>query len=198
METGDGGVQENRYDAEGLRFELLENGRKTSFVYHDGELLHEEGGKSEQTSYHLGLGIDVARQGQELYYYHRDEQLNTALITDGQGGIQNGCLYDVFGVPLGEPGQIHNRIRYTSQQYDDLTGRYYLRARYYNPVLGRFLQEDTYWGDGLNLYEYCGDNPVTYCDPSGYVISCNDSQIAEQGSVTQVEYGSTDLSQQAL
>ncbi len=34
-------MQENRYDAENLRFELLENGRKTSFVYHNGELLHE-------------------------------------------------------------------------------------------------------------------------------------------------------------
>ncbi len=86
----------------------------------------------------------------------------------------------------------------TSQQYDDQTEQYYLRARYYNPILGRFMQEDTYWGDGLNLYKYCYNNPVMYCDPSGYTSSCNDSNIADQGSVTQVEYGSTDLSQQAL
>ncbi|RKI98628.1 hypothetical protein D7X87_26540, partial [bacterium D16-54] len=33
--------------------------------------------------------------------------------------------------------------------------QYYLRARYYNPVIGRFMQEDTYRGDGLNLYAYC-------------------------------------------
>ena len=39
VETETGSVQENRYDAEGLRFELLENGRRTSFVYHNGELL---------------------------------------------------------------------------------------------------------------------------------------------------------------
>jgi len=43
-----------------------------------------------------------------------------------------------------------------------------LRARYYNPVVGRFLQEDTYRGDGLNLYAYCANNPVMYYDPSGY------------------------------
>ena len=49
------------------------------------------------------------------------------------------------------------------------TGQYYLRARYYNPVVGRFLQEDTYHGDGLNLYAYCANNPVVYYDPSGHV-----------------------------
>lgn len=144
METENGNVQENRYDAEGLRFERLENGRRTSFVYHNGELLHEEGREEQGTSYHLGAGIEAFRRGQELSYYHRDEQLSTALVTSGQGEIQN------------------------SYQYDELTEQYYLRARYYNPVLGRFMQENVYQGDGLNLYAYCGNNPVVYDDPSGY------------------------------
>jgi len=47
-----------------------------------------------------------------------------------------------------------------------------LRARYYNPKIGRFLQEDVYRGDGLNLYAYCQNNPVMYCDPSGYMGLC--------------------------
>ena len=34
--------------------------------------------------------------------------------------------------------------------------------------MGRFIQEDAYWGDGLNLYAYCRNNPVMYYDPSGY------------------------------
>jgi len=168
VETETGNVQENRYDVENLRFELLENGRCTGFVYHKGELLHEEGGDKNQTSYHLGTGIDALQRGQALSYYHRDEQLSTAFITGTGGEIQNGYLYDAFGVELEANEQLQNRIRYTGQQYDDLTGQYYLRARYYNPVLGRFLQEDVYQGDGLNLYGYCGNNPVTYYDPSGY------------------------------
>ena len=49
-------------------------------------------------------------------------------------------------------------------------GQYYLRARYYNPVIGRFTQEDTYYGDGLNLYAYCANNPVGYEDPSGHQV----------------------------
>ena len=168
VETENGNVQENRYDAENLRFELLENGRRTGFVYHNGELLHEEGREGQEVSYHLGLGIDAFQRGEELSYYHRDEQLSTALISGGQGEIRNSYQYDAFGVQPEAAEQPHNRIRYTGQQYDDLTGQYYLRARFYNPVLGRFMQEDSYWGDGLNLYAYCGNNPVVYYDPSGY------------------------------
>jgi len=168
VETETGSVQENRYDAEGLRFELLENGRRTSFVYHDGELLQEEGREEQKTSYHLGAGIEAFRRGQELSYYHRDEQLSTALVTDGHRNVQNSYQYDAFGMSLGTTEKLNNRIRYTGQQYDDVTGQYYLRARYYNPVAGRFMQEDVYQGDGLNLYAYCGNNPVVYYDPSGY------------------------------
>ena len=168
VETETGNVQENRYDAEGLRFELLENGRRTSFVYHDGELLQEEGREEQGTSYHLGAGMEAFRRGQELSYYHRDEQLSTVFITDGQGEIRNSYQYDAFGIPLETTEQLNNRIRYTGQQYDELTEQYYLRARYYNPVAGRFMQEDVYQGDGLNLYAYCGNNPVVYDDPSGY------------------------------
>ena len=57
---------------------------------------------------------------------------------------------------------------------DPVTQQYYLRARFYNPVIGRFTQEDTYYGDGLNLYQYCQANPVGYVDPSGH--NCETTQ----------------------
>ena len=56
--------------------------------------------------------------------------------------------------------------------YDGISGQYYLRARFYNPKIGRFMQEDAYRGDGLNLYAYCQNNPITYYDPSGYLGLC--------------------------
>lgn len=195
VETETGSVQENRYDAEGLRFELLENGRRTSFVYHNGELLQEEGREEQGTSYHLGAGMEAFRRGQELSYYHRDEQLSTVFVTDGQGEIRNSYQYDAFGIPLETTEQLNNRIRYTGQQYDDVTGQYYLRARYYNPVAGRFMQEDVYQGDGLNLYAYCGNNPVVYDDPSGYKRKACPPQgkisesVDESGSKTDVTTG---------
>ena len=197
VETETGSVQENRYDAEGLRFELLENGRRTSFVYHDGELLQEEGREEQGTSYHLGAGMEAFRRGQELSYYHRDEQLSTVFVTDGQGEIRNSYQYDAFGIPLETTEQLNNRIRYTGQQYDDVTGQYYLRARYYNPVAGRFMQEDVYQGDGLNLYAYCGNNPVVYDDPSGYKRKAcppqgKISESVDEGGNSSIHYGELD------
>ena len=193
VETETGSVQENRYDAEGLRFELLENGRRTSFVYHDGELLQEEGREEQGTSYHLGAGMEAFRRGQELSYYHRDEQLSTVFVTDGQRNVQNSYQYDAFGMSLGTTEKLNNRIRYTGQQYDELTEQYYLRARYYNPVAGRFMQEDVYQGDGLNLYAYCGNNPVVYDDPSGYASTSTGKACPPQGkiseSVDETSYG---------
>ena len=60
---------------------------------------------------------------------------------------------------------------------DELTGLYYLRARYYNASLGRFTQEDTIYNDGLNLYAYCNSNPVMYCDPSGFAKETCKSKV---------------------
>lgn len=163
----DGRAQVNRYDAESLRCEMKENEKLIRFVYHRGELLYERSGES-QTSYYLGAGIEAGQSGEEVHYYHQDEQLSTALITDSSGIIQNHYQYDAFGQELGKAEKMPNRIRYTGQQYDVQTEQYYLRARYYNPILGRFMQEDVYQGDGLNLYAYCDSNPVMYYDPSGY------------------------------
>ncbi len=100
--------------------------------------------------------------------YHCDEQGSTAYMTRPDGGVENSYRYDAFGNLLERKETVPNRILYTGQQYDQETGQYYLRARYYNPVVGRFLQEDTYHGDGLNLYAYCANNPVVYYDPSGH------------------------------
>ena len=89
-------------------------------------------------------------------------------------GDQNSYQYDAFGNLQNRNITVRNRILYTGQQYDEITGQYYLRARFYHPAVGRFLQEDVYRGDGLNLYAYCANNPVVYYDPSGYKLSNTD------------------------
>ena len=87
--------------------------------------------------------------------------------------------YDAFGTlteiqSLNENGILtetetaFSRFLYAGEQYDNITGLYYLRARRYDTTAGRFTQEDTYLGDGRNLYVYVGNNPLKYVDPSGY------------------------------
>ena len=81
--------------------------------------------------------------------------------------------YDAFGNVVISEEKIRNIFKFTGEQYDQLTGQYYLKARYYNPVIGRFTQMDTYLGDGLNLYAYVQNNPVRYVDPSGHCAKCS-------------------------
>ena len=100
-------------------------------------------------------------------------------VTDEAGAVLNRYEYDAFGEFTCKEETVANRFAYTGEQHDPVAGMYYLRARFYNPVIGRFLQEDTYYGDGLNLYAYCRNNPVGYVDPSGHAGEfCGDKQRA--------------------
>ncbi len=179
----DGREQENFYDGEGLRAGVKEDGKAATFLFLNGEILAECNGDSVPVRRHLsGLGLShVQTMNDGAYHaYHQDEQGSTAYITGNEGTAENSYLYDAFGNVLEEKEDIPNRILYTGQQYDQETGQYYLRARFYNPVIGRFTQEDTYRGDGLNLYAYCGNNPVMYYDPSGYNMKDYSTQPAAE------------------
>ena len=71
-------------------------------------------------------------------------------------------------------------FRYRGYYYDTEAGLYYLNARYYDPVIHRFVNRDdiSYLGatgdfNSYNLYAYCSNNPVMYVDPSGNsIIGC--------------------------
>lgn len=67
------------------------------------------------------------------------------------------------------PGSAYgNPYMFTARRMDAQTGLYYYRARMYNPKTGRFLQPDPIgYGDGMNMYTYCGNNPVNFVDPLG-------------------------------
>ena len=170
VKTLDGKEQENSYDGEGLRAGITENGKRTTFLYHNGEILAECEGKVRPVRRHIrGIRLSCVQSIHDNVYhsYHQDEQGSTAYITGEDGAVENSYVYDAFGNVLERKEGIRNDILYRGQQYDQEAGQYYLRARYYNPVIGRFIQEDTYRGDGLNLYAYCGNNPVMYYDPAG-------------------------------
>lgn len=93
--------------------------------------------------------------------------------------VLNHYEYDAWGNLAVCEETVENRFWFNGQQYDPVTQQYYLRARYYNPVIVRFTQEDTYHGDGLNLYAYCRNDPVRYMDPSGHW--CDQMEQVYQG-----------------
>ena len=63
---------------------------------------------------------------------------------------------------------IGNDYLFTGRRYDPETGNHYYRNRYYSPTLGRFLQNDPLgYVDGMNMYQYCGDNALYWIDPMG-------------------------------
>ena len=198
MTMPDGKHLENRYDAEYLRAGMVENGTVATFSYHNGELLAESSPEGDTISRYIpGYGVAAGwnREKSGYHYYHLDEQNSTAYITGSSGEIKNRYEYDAFGVLQNSREEFHNRILYTGQQYDQTSGQYYLRARFYNPVIGRFVQEDVYRGDGLNLYAYCKNNPVVYYDPSGYgeekcdKVGGNDSKSGRASELPTIEKG---------
>ena len=175
---GDGAgsfVQLNRYDGENLRYKTEENGKVIRFLFDRGELA-EESIEDVQNRYIRGYDplflIHQDGEEQSRSSFVQDETGSTLFLLDEAHEIRKSYRYDAFGDILQETGDIPNRLTYTGQIYDGIAGQYYLRARSYNPVFGRFLQEDVYRGDGLNLYAYCANNPVMYYDPSGYAQLC--------------------------
>ena len=190
---GDGAgsfVQLNRYDGENLRYETEENGKVIRFLFDRGELA-EESIEDVQNRYIRGydplLLIHQDGEEQSRSSFVQDETGSTLFLLDEAHEIRKSYRYDAFGDILQETGDIPNRLTYTGQMYDGTAGQYYLRARFYNPVIGRFLQEDVYRGDGLNLYAYCANNPVMYYDPSGYARLCPGGKTNPESKQTATE-----------
>ena len=103
-------------------------------------------------------------------------------LIDSSGTQVVSYSYDSWGRPLGMTDSTEEQIgsknpfRYRQYFYDAETGLYYLGSRYYDPEVGRFINADDVDllganGDfaSLNLFVYCGNNPVSRADSSGYL-----------------------------
>jgi RHS repeat-associated protein len=111
-------------------------------------------------------------QGTTPTYYLSDGLGSTMALTDGDGDIVNTYDYDVFGSVRSSTGSHPNEFRFTGEQVDAMTGLHFLRARYYDPAIGRFLSRDPFAGlvavpQSLNRYAYVLDNPINWIDPWG-------------------------------
>lgn len=102
----------------------------------------------------------------QRYYYLYNGHYDVVQIVDTAGNIVNQYDYDVWGNFLTKTETIENHFTYFGQTYDETTGLYYLRARYYDPTIGRFTGQDPA-EDGYNWYVYGNQNPIMFADYSG-------------------------------
>ena len=135
-----------------MLYEVITNGVRSDFVFDRGSILAEFDGSGTLTNRNIrGFGLIAQKdnKGRLNYYLHNAHGDVTNLINSA-GEILNTYHYDAFGNTTSYVETVTNRFRYAGEQFDEITGQYYLRARYYDPKVGRFTQEDTYRGDGLN------------------------------------------------
>lgn len=106
------------------------------------------------------------------YYFIKNLQGDVIAITNKNAAVVAKYSYDAWGVPtiISDTSGIGiasiNPFRYRSYYYDTETQLYYLQSRYYDPVVGRFINSDdtSYLNprniNGINLYSYCANNPT--------------------------------------
>src|SRR5690606_39154367 len=154
-----------RYDADGRRVETLLDGQVTRYLWDEASvygdvILETDGDGDVLASYVLG-GMNLLSQTREgdTSYYTQDALGSTRALTDAAGNLTDSYSYNAFGELFSQPGDTTNSHLFTGQQYDTTTGLYSMRARYYDPSVGRFLTRDT-WGIDfenpveLNRYVY--------------------------------------------
>jgi RHS repeat-associated protein len=162
------------YDGEGRRI----NKQDISYVYDsDGRLVWQSNGLEFIYDH---TGVTGLIYNEKPYIYRKDVQGNIIAILDNSGLEVVRYNYDAWGNHSVEVkdetcAQLAelNPFRYRSYYYDVETKLYYLQTRYYDPEVGRFISQDGVEYaepetiNGINLYAYCGNNPVTYVDPTG-------------------------------
>lgn len=153
------------YNGDGLRMSKTVDGVTTSHIW-DGTNIAADVTSGTVTKYIRGIQLISSKTGSSESFYNFNGHGDVVQLTNSSGSITKQYSYDAFGVEQDKTDSDTNPFRYCGEYFDSETDRIYLRARYYAPVVGRFITEDPI-GDGLNWYGYCGGNPIMMVDPSG-------------------------------
>ncbi len=126
-----------------------------------------EAGSTTATTRDPNGALIGLRSGASRSYYLLDGLGSVVALTDGSGAVTHSYSYDPYGVTTETTSSaVANPWRYTGQYFDAATDLYKVGARYYQPDLGRWTQQDPS-GQDSNAYLYVGANPINFVDPSG-------------------------------
>ncbi|MBH5320946.1 RHS repeat-associated core domain-containing protein [Paenibacillus sp. GSMTC-2017] len=184
------------YTGEGLLYERTENGVTNRYYYDENQLLLAEAtvsshGESQMNYMYIHdlngqlIGRHDVAAG-KMKYYQLNGHGDVVAVVDELGNKLNEYRYDVWGLPLEERETVPNILKYSGEYWDKTTKLQYLRARWYDPSMGRFINEDTYEGEireplTLNLYTYVANNPLVYIDPTGNTYHKNGQSLGGIG-----------------
>ncbi|MEA5429213.1 RHS repeat-associated core domain-containing protein, partial [Arcicella lustrica] len=168
-----------KYDPFGDKIEKVDTlAQITKMLYDDDNLLAEmNGSNATQEAYTTAFGMDTwlsKRMANNDYFFHKDGLNSTVEMTENKSNVVNQYTYDVYGNILTKVGNIDNDILYTSRNFENDIALYDNRNRFYNPSIGRFLNEDTY-PIGVsepmlfNKYNYVASNPTNFIDSDGFI-----------------------------
>lgn len=157
------------YDGDGLRTSKTVNGQLTYQVWDGDQIALELDGSGNVTKKYIrGINLIYSEDGTgtNRRYFMYNAHGDVIQLTDSSGNVVKSYEYDAFGNEKNPDQNDSNVFRYCGEYFDKETGNIYLRARYYDPTIGRFISEDPI-GAGLNWYTYCDNNPNRFIDPLG-------------------------------
>ena len=173
------------YNENGLRVKKTVNGVVTDYTLHGKNVVHMKRGDDELHFFYDAQNRPaVVVYNGTAYAYVKNLQGDIVALLNGAGNVVVSYAYDAWGMPIGKSGSMAetlgtlNPFRYRGYVFDEETGLYYLRSRYYNPGWGRFVNADSYIGKmtmlSHNLFLYCHNSPIFRIDASG----CEDTTPA--------------------
>jgi RHS repeat-associated protein len=147
--------------------------------------IYEKEGTIERNYYYLGTKRIATKiiNGSTLYF-HSDHLGSTNITTGDQGMVAGITEYRPFGETIKDTN-MSTDYKYTGKELDTETGLYYYGARYYDPVLARFISADSIVPSAsnpqnLNRYSYTLNNPLKYIDPTGHSTESAFNEMVSQ------------------
>ena len=131
-----------------------------------------------QTYYVYGLGLIGQEQNGVYQQYHFDPRGSTVALTDTNGRVIDQYWYGPYGERLGHTGNADTPFQFNGRYgvQTDSNGLLYMRSRYYNPAIRRFINQDVLFGSidpgiSLNRFAFADGNPISLMDPFGLCAS---------------------------